>query len=58
MNNPGSMDGEAVVLAASSEFEELHRHDLGEGSHSTPAIARGRLYLRTFGHLISLGGRR
>jgi outer membrane protein assembly factor BamB len=51
-----SMDGEAVVLSASAEYEELGRSDLGEGSHSTPAIARGRMYLRTFGHLMSLGG--
>lgn len=28
---------------------------VGEGSHSTPAVAGGRLYLRTFTHLISLG---
>ena len=53
-----SRDGEVVVLAAAKEYELLARNPLGEGSHSTPAVADGRLYLRTFSHLISLGGRR
>jgi outer membrane protein assembly factor BamB len=52
-----SRDGEVVVLAASKEFELAARNRLGEGSHSTPAVAGGRMYLRTFGHLISVGGR-
>lgn len=51
-----SADGECVVLAASEEFRELARNDMGEGSHSTPSICDGRLYLRTFHHLICLGG--
>jgi outer membrane protein assembly factor BamB len=51
-----SRDGEVVVLAASKEFELTARNRLGEGSHSTPAVAAGRMYLRTFGHLISVGG--
>jgi outer membrane protein assembly factor BamB len=51
-------DGDAVVLAASKRFEQLARNPLGEGSHSTPAIAGGRMYLRTITHLISLGGRK
>jgi outer membrane protein assembly factor BamB len=51
-----SRDGEVVVLAASERFELLARNRLGEGSHSTPAVAGGRMYLRTFSHLISLGG--
>jgi hypothetical protein len=44
-----------VVLAAAPEFAELGRNQLGEGSHSTPAVADGVLYLRTFSHLFSLG---
>jgi len=48
-------DGEVVVLAASPEFRVLGRSQLGEGSHSTPAVAGGRMYLRTFSSLISLG---
>lgn len=51
-----SRNGDVVVLAASKRFELLARNRVGEGSHSTPAVAGGRLYLRTFTHLISLGG--
>jgi outer membrane protein assembly factor BamB len=53
-----SRDGDVVVLAAAAKFEMIARNPLGEGSHSTPAIAGSRLYLRTFGHLISVGGKR
>lgn len=51
-----SADGECVVLSAGDKFQLLAKNDLGEGSHSTPSICNGRLYLRTFGHLICLGG--
>jgi outer membrane protein assembly factor BamB len=50
-----SRDGDLLVLAASKKYEQLARNPLGEGSHSTPAIAGGRMYLRTFSHLISIG---
>jgi outer membrane protein assembly factor BamB len=53
-----SRDGEVVALAAARRFELLGRSPLGEGSHSTPAVAGGRLYLRTFSHLISVGGKK
>lgn len=53
-----SRDGDAIVLAASKRYELLAHNRIGEGSHSTPAVAGGRLYLRTFTHLISLGGDR
>lgn len=52
-----SIDGEVCVLAASPTFRVLARNQLGEGSHSTPAVAGGRMYIRTFSHLISVGGR-
>lgn len=52
-----SEDGDAVVLAASKEYRLLGRNSLGEGSRATPAIANGRLYLRTYSHLISLGSK-
>jgi outer membrane protein assembly factor BamB len=42
-----SMEGEAVALAASEQFNVLGRSDLGEGSQATPAIHNGRMYLRT-----------
>ena len=47
--------GDLVVLAASDKFEQIARIPLGEGSFATPAIAGGRMYLRTFTHLISVG---
>ena len=49
--------GRVIVLAASDKFKELARVDLGEPSNSTPAIADGVMYLRTFSQLMSLGGR-
>src|SRR5262249_16944465 len=42
-----SRAGDVVVLAAAKEYQLLARNPLGEGSHSTPAIAGGRMYLRT-----------
>ena len=49
-----SEEGEVVVLAAAPEFRELGRSPLGDGSHATPAVANGRLYVRGFGRLVSL----
>lgn len=49
-------EGVVVVLAASREFAELARNDLGELTRSTPAVAGGRMYLRTASHLMSIGG--
>jgi outer membrane protein assembly factor BamB len=50
-------DGIVVVLAASKNFEVLARNDLGESSHSTPAIAGGRMYLRSYSKLFCLAGK-
>jgi outer membrane protein assembly factor BamB len=47
--------GDLVVLNAAEKFEEVARIPLGEGSHATPAVSGGRMYLRTFTHLISVG---
>ena len=52
-----SREGQVVVLSASREFEELGRVDLGEPSHSTPAIAGGVMYLRTRSHIMALGSK-
>ena len=38
-------------------FEVLARNPLGELTHSTPAIAGGRMYIHTSQHLISVGGK-
>jgi outer membrane protein assembly factor BamB len=51
-----SRDGDVVVLAASKRFAQVARNSLGEGSHATPAVAAGRIYFRTFSHLIAVGG--
>lgn len=48
--------GEAVVVAASKQCHLLARNPIGEPGHSTPTVANGTMYLRTFSHLISLGG--
>ncbi|MEX2119033.1 MAG: PQQ-binding-like beta-propeller repeat protein [Pirellulales bacterium] len=50
-------NGTVVVLAAGEKFELLGRNPLGEDSRSTPAVAGGRMYLRTLSHLISVGGK-
>ena len=42
-----SADGEAVALAATDEYQLLGRSSLGEGSHATPAIHQGKMFLRT-----------
>jgi len=48
--------GDVVVLAAGDDFKVLARNELGELSRATPAVANGRIYFRTWEHLISLGG--
>jgi len=47
--------GEVFVLAAADRYAILARNDLGERVQSSPAVANGRLYLRTWDHLICLG---
>ena len=46
-----STTGKVVVLAATEKFRQIALNDLGEPTHSTPALAGGRLFLRTLGHL-------
>ncbi len=48
--------GSTIVLdATTSEYVELARNDLGEDVLSSPAIAHGRLFLRTSKHLFCIG---
>jgi outer membrane protein assembly factor BamB len=49
--------GELVVVEAAEQFKLCCKVPLGEASHSTPAVSDGVMYLRTEGHLISLGGK-
>jgi outer membrane protein assembly factor BamB len=50
-----TMDGEVVVIRAGDEYELLAVNPLGEKSHATPAVAGGRMYLRTYSHLFCIG---
>jgi outer membrane protein assembly factor BamB len=50
-----SMKGEVVVLAADRKYQLLARNALNEPCHATPAVADGRLYLRTETSLICVG---
>lgn len=52
------IEGTVVCLAAEAEFKELGRTELKELSRSTPAIAGGRMYVRTVSHLLSVGGKK
>lgn len=49
--------GEVVVLAADKTYQLIGKMQLGEDSRSTPAISGGRMYLRTYSHLFSIGGK-
>jgi len=50
-----TIDGEVVVIEAAPTYKLLAVNPLGEKSHATPAVADGRMYLRTFSHLICIG---
>lgn len=50
-----SKKGDVTCFAAKDTFENLGESKLGELCHATPAISDGRMYLRTYTHLISLG---
>ena len=52
-----STKGEVVVVEASDRFQVLARNPLGEVTHSTPAVAGGRMFIHTAKSLISVGGR-
>ncbi|MDH3584975.1 MAG: PQQ-binding-like beta-propeller repeat protein [Phycisphaerae bacterium] len=52
-----SRAGDVVTFHAKSTYEPIGRVSLGEMSHATPAVAGGRMYLRTKSHLYSLGGK-
>ena len=50
-----SSKGEMFVLATGESFRLLARNPLGEGTHSTPCVDGGRLYVKTFTHLVCVG---
>lgn len=48
--------GDIVVLAAADKFKLIQRFPLAEkNSYATPAVSGGRLYVRTYSQLISIG---
>jgi len=47
-----SKRGNVIVLSAADEFQLLGNNDAGEKSDATPAVANGRMYVRTYSHLL------
>ena len=47
--------GEVIVLKAGPGYKVLAKSTLPEKSDATPAIANGRMYIRTLNHLICIG---
>ena len=52
-----SEKGDVVIVAASPQFQLLGKIPLGDPCHSTPSVAGGRLYFRTFHRLMCLQAR-
>ncbi|MBN1909883.1 MAG: PQQ-binding-like beta-propeller repeat protein [Pirellulales bacterium] len=50
-----STEGQMTVVEAADRYKLLGKIDLGEPSQSTPAVAAGRMFLRTRSHLMVLG---
>ncbi len=50
------LDGQVVVLAASSEFQLLAENQLGDGFQASPAVVGDALYLRSLTHLYCVSG--
>jgi outer membrane protein assembly factor BamB len=50
------VDGVVNIVAASDDYELIGKVDLAETCRSTPAVADGVMYIRTYSHLYSLGG--
>jgi outer membrane protein assembly factor BamB len=47
--------GRLTVVSAAGEWKDLATADFKESVYATPALADGRIYLRTAGHLYCLG---
>ncbi len=48
-------DGKVIVLEAGPVYKVLAKNTLPERTDATPAIANGRMYIRTLNHLICIG---
>jgi outer membrane protein assembly factor BamB len=52
-----SEEGKVTVIEAGAQWQVLRVNDLGDGCKGTPAIAGGRLYIRTYGTLYCFAGK-
>ena len=50
-----SEEGDIYVLKAGAELSTLAHNKMGEVCMATPAIASGRIFVRTQGHLVAIG---
>jgi hypothetical protein len=50
--------GVLTIVSAAAEWEVLDSVDFGEPVYATPAIADGRIYVRTTGRLYCFGDTR
>jgi outer membrane protein assembly factor BamB len=50
-----SAEGDVVALAAADRYELLGKSPLGQPSRSTPAVADGRMFLRSESQLVAVG---
>jgi outer membrane protein assembly factor BamB len=50
-----NQSGKLAVLSADADWEVLSTAEFREETYATPAIADGRIYIRTSGHLYCLG---
>ncbi|MCX6877127.1 MAG: hypothetical protein NTW21_25455 [Verrucomicrobia bacterium] len=50
-------DAKMFVLTAGPKFEWIAKNPLGEACFASPAISRGRIFLRTLNHLHCIGTR-
>lgn len=48
-------EGDVIVINAADTFKIVAKNRLAEGTRAAPAIAAGRLYIRTFKHLYCIG---
>jgi outer membrane protein assembly factor BamB len=53
-----SEEGKATVVQAGANWQVLRTNDLEDGCKGTPAVAGGRLYIRTYGTLYCFGSSR
>jgi outer membrane protein assembly factor BamB len=48
-------EGKVTILSAEPQWKPISSSEFGEGIYASPAIAEGKLYLRTTGRLYCFG---